>query len=359
MRALLLALHDVVRPEAGSAHERAWLCEQAQALAIARHMRDGGNMAPLVVCRADSPLGKNCATEKLPTHIVTNDGLWTALGLWWRMRRHDKLLIFTIGESGIELARRIKSLRATLGGSHTLCVHAFFVRPPDATHDVGKQLRQARHIIYGSEYVRLQLATALGRANEHHRVAALPASELTLLAPGAHYAGAIRAQARPHDGGNVVVGMGAALGARSGVRCALKAVARLGEDAALPPVELRLVGHGPRYGEIMQEAASLGLERRLAVLDEQDLADVLPACHVWLAPGSAPDAAPETLACAFAAGVPVVAANGLLHRERLAANPKAALLVQENDTEAWAAALRRIVLEADLRQELVAQGTAL
>ena len=363
MRALLLALYGSERPEAGSAHEREWLCGQRQTLAIAHQMRDGGNMAPLVACRAASMLGQELAADNLPTRHIDNDGFFTALGLCWQYRKHKKLVLLTIGQHGLALAARIRKLRA-LSGGRTLCVHAFFVSPPEATPRNGRLLRQARHIIHGSEYLRLQLATALGRADEDPALAALPKSELTLLAPGASWPAGV--QATPYREGRFIVGMGAALGARSGVRCVLKALARLQTDdsanAGLPPVELRLVGHGPRFDEILQEATALGLQHQLAILDEQPLADVLPHCHAWLAPGSAPDEAPETLACALAAGLPVIAANGLLHRERLgmrAGLPQPALLVQENDTEAWANALRRVLLEADLRQTLATQGREL
>lgn len=359
MRALLLALYGSERPEAGSAHEREWLCGQEQTLAIARHMRDGGNMAPLVACRAASLLGQELAADKLPSLHIDNNNFFTALGLCRQYRKHKKLLILTVGQHGIALATRIKRLRALFGGK-TLCVHAFFVSAPNATAETGRHLRQAQHIIHGSEYLRLQLATALGRADESPGVAALPKSELTLLVPGVSWPGGIMAE--PYREGRFIIGMGAALGARSGVRCVLKALARLqsGDDAnELPQVELRLVGHGPRFDEILQEATALDLHRRLAILGEQSMADVLPHCHAWLAPGSAPDEAPETLSCALAAGLPVIAGNGLLHRERLASRPgrtQPALLVQENDTDAWANALRRVLLEADLRQNLGTQG---
>ncbi len=362
MRALLLPLYGSERPEAGSAHEREWLCGQQQALAIARHMRDGGNMAPLVACRAASPLGQELATDKLPAYHIDNDNFFTALGLCWQYRKHKKLLVLTIGQYALALATRIRKLRA-LTGYKTLCVHAFFVGAPDATAATGRHLRQARHIIHGSEYLRLQLATALGRADENPAVAALPQSELTLLAPGVSWPSGT--MAAPYREGHFIIGMGAALGARSGVRCVLKALARLqtADNAdELPPMELRLVGHGPRFDEILQEATTLGLHRRLAILGEQSMADVLPHCHAWLAPGSAPDEAPETLACALAAGLPVIAANGLLHRERLVprhGTTQPALLVQENDTEAWANALRRVLLDADLRQRLATEGHGL
>ena len=362
MRALLLALHSATAPEAGSAHEREWRCEQTQTLATARHMRDGGQLAPLVVCRPGTPLAQHLRDEKLPFLTVESDGLWTALGLWRHYRPHNKLLLVSMGQTGMRLARRIKGLRRHLSRAASLCVHAFFVHPPEVSQTNFALLRQARHIMYGSEYVRLQLDTALGRANEIPALASLPETELTLVPPGAHWpATSVATHARQLDGKRFVLGMGAALGARSGVRGALQAIARLLEapEQCGTFVELRLVGHGPRYDEVLAEATRLGLERRLAILGEQDLADVLPCCHAWMAPGSAPDEAPETLACALAAGVPVVAANGLLHRERLQDHNGAALQVQENDIEAWTAALRRLLEEPDLRASLVAQGSRL
>ena len=130
----------------------------------------------------------------------------------------------------------------------------------------------------------------------------------------------------------------------------------------LPPWEVRMLGGGPRFQEVLEEAAALGVESRLCLLNEQYAPDVLRNCHAWLAPGSSPEEAPETLWSGFAAGLPVICSRSGLHLERLGGPDQAqnaALTVEENDPQALAKAMIEIMQDAEPRHRLAQCGRAL
>ncbi len=125
MRILLLSLQS---EERDTARARQRLLEEEQSLALVRNMRDGGRLAPLLVCLKGSRLHERARALNLPLLAVgsaaTGNPL-TLLRLWNWQRKHKMLLIQTVGEEALPLGRRVLRMRRAGGG---LLAHAFFLR---------------------------------------------------------------------------------------------------------------------------------------------------------------------------------------------------------------------------------------
>lgn len=357
MRILLLSLQSEER-DAARARQR--LLEEEQSLALVRNMRDGGRLAPLLICLKGSRLHERARALNLPLLAVgsaaTGNPL-TLLRLWNWQRKHKMLLIQTVGEEALPLGRRVLRMRRAGGG---LLAHAFFLRAPAPEQCNGKDMTAARHILCGSEHVRSRILAAWEQAPQQP-AASQTGDMLLSLPPGIRLDGFDPAPVAFHAdaGKHFVFGMGESLAPRSGALLVTRAMAALWQRDDLPPWEVRMTGGGPRFREILDEAVSLGVESRLCLLGEQPEAHVLRHCHAWLAPGSSPEEGPETLWAGFAAGLPVICSQNALHLERLRGHEDAVLPVAENDPQALAKAMIEFMRNAELRQALAQRGAAL
>lgn len=363
MRILLLSLQDENQDAApdGSTRARGRRLEEEQTLALVRTMRDGGRLAPLLVCLKGSRLHERACALNLPLLAVSGTGNpLTLLRLWNRQRRHNKLLIQTVGEEALALGRRVLRMRPS--GS-ALLAHAFFLRPPAPERCKSKEMRAARYILCGSNHVQSRILAAWEQAPDTAAPAIALEDALPLLPPGICLEGFDPpAPFREEEGRHFIFGMGESLAPRSGAQLVTRAMAAIWQRDDLPPWEVRMLGGGPRFQEVLEEAAALGVESRLCLLNEQYAPDVLRDCHAWLAPGSSPEEAPETLWSGFAAGLPVICSRSGLHLERLGGPGQAqdaASAVEENDPQALAKAMIEIMQDADLRHKLAQCGRAL
>ena len=365
MRILLLSLQSSPAGQAAglATHARRIRIEEDQTLALARAMRDGGNLAPMLVCRKGTRLHRLAGELSLPCMAVGSPrgGLWGLLRLWHWQRRFKYLFIQTVGEEAMTLGYRLLRLRPA--GS-ALLGHAFFLRAPDAALCKSREMLAAQRILCGSGHVRQRLLEAWGSLPQGRTPP--PEEALHLLAPGINskaFSPAPAWQAR--RGGHFIFGLADSLVPRSGAQTAVRAMAALWQRSDLPPWEVRMLGEGPRFVEVLDEARNLGVASRLCLLAEQNPAEALRHCHAWLAPGSAPDEAPETLWQGCAAGLPVICSASPLHEERLAPHalpnwPRGpALLVPMNDAQALARAMIEIMQREALREELARCGHAL
>jgi glycosyltransferase involved in cell wall biosynthesis len=134
-------------------------------------------------------------------------------------------------------------------------------------------------------------------------------------------------------------------------------LALLRRDGA--PWRLVVCGEGPMETELLRRLDELGLgshaELRGYLPLGGDLRDAYRESHALLHV-SWTEGLPQVLFEAFAAGLPVVATDVGGVAEAVGA---AALIVPPGDSQAAAAALRRIAADADLRVELIGAGNAL
>lgn len=341
MRVLLISLQDETEAGQFSTRQRARDLEQEQTLALARTMRDGGRLAPLLVCLKRSLLRERADALNLPVLAVGGASACnplTLLRLWRWQQRHEKLLVQTVGQEALALGRQMLRMRPR---QSTLLSHAFFLRPP--APDRCRELRDAHHVLCGSGHVRRRILKAWDAAQDRARqrkpdAKAAPDREkaLTILPPGICLEGF--APSSEWRDGRFIFGMRDSLVPRSGALQVIRAMAAIWQRNDLPPWEVRMLGGGPRFNEVLEEAVNLGVESRLCLLGEQYAPAVLQHCHAWIAPGDSPEEGPETLWTGFAAGLPVIAGQSGLHIERLRGHEDAVLPVDENDPQSLAKA---------------------
>ena len=347
--------------------------EEDHVLALACAMRDGGRLAPMLLCLKNSRLHRRAEALNLP--ILTAGGPLALTRLWLWQRKHKHLIVQTFGESGMALGRRVLTMRPA---ASTLLSHAFLLRAPHAEVCAGKGLLAAHKILCGSSHVyeRIARACSFDQAESpwrgpKNRQLPLTGDVLYQVAPGMNLEGYVPAPApecptaQPqataasgHDQ-RFIFCMGDALTPRSGVHVLIRAMAAMWQRRDLPRWEVRAAGGGPRFNEVLEEAESLGVHSRLCLLNEQPLPSLLQGCHAWIAPGSAPDELPETLGAGLAARMPLICAQGALHSQRLAAAPTAACMFEENNPQSLAEAMINVMTHENLRRSLVQAGDAL
>jgi glycosyltransferase involved in cell wall biosynthesis len=151
-----------------------------------------------------------------------------------------------------------------------------------------------------------------------------------------------------------VIAMVSTLRPEKGHRVALRAFAALRER--FPAASLVVVGDGPLLGELEEHARAIG-QSVLMTGYRDDVMAVLDAADMLLHP-SHTDAFPTTLLEAMAASVPIVATavGGI---PEIVRDGQEALLVGPPPTAPKvAAALDRLLADADLRRRLGAAGRA-
>ena len=163
MRVLLIALQNTVPGPASPEEQTRWAelgspmrtarMEEEHVLALARAMRDGGRLAPMLACRENSHLHARALQLNLPVLTVNGASPGNPFNFWhlWRwQRRHQKLLVQTMGQEAMPLGRSV--LRMRPAGS-TLLAHAFPLRPPQEHCATGKAFKAAHRVLCGSLHV--------------------------------------------------------------------------------------------------------------------------------------------------------------------------------------------------------------
>ncbi len=374
MRVLLIALQQSTDGPPSPEEQHRWTelgapmrlarLEEDHVLALACAMRDGGSLAPMLLCLNNSRLHRRAAALNLP--ILTAGGPLGLMRLWLWQRKHKHLIVQTFGENSMALGRRVLTMRPA---ASTLLSHTFLLRAPHAEICFGKGMLAAHKVLCGSSYVRDRIAKASGITlgetpwrGPKNRALPLTGDPLVLVAPGMSLEGFEPAPVWPEtpaDGQHFVFCMGDALTPRSGANIVIRAMAAIWQRRDLPQWEVRAAGGGPRFQEVLDEAEALGVHSRLCLLNEQSLPPLLCTSHAWIAPGSAPDELPETLGAGLAAHMPVICGQSALHEQRLAAAPGAACVFEENNPQSLAECMINVMINADFRRRTVEAGDAL
>ena len=170
---------------------------------------------------------------------------------------------------------------------------------------------------------------------------------------------------RPSSGGPLSIGIVKSLAPKYGVDLLLRAFAGLCADAevraAQPACRLLIVGDGPQRGELLQLAAQLSVGERtqfVGAVAHNEVPHWLHQFDIYAAP-SRLDSESFGVAVieAGACGLPVVVSDVGGLPEVVVAG-ETGLVVPRNDVPALQAALKRLVLDAGLRERLGAAGRA-
>ncbi len=327
--------------------------EKLYATIIARHMRDGGKLAPVIVCDRNSSLEAMARDLNLPTLPV--GGPIAGYARFWRwQRKFPALMLLAIGSKSLRFTRSALRMR---GKRTTVPCAAFLLRAPTAGME--GSLALLRHCICGSSFIADKIGSALDKVSAKKIAKHQP--ELTISPPCLDLE-AYKTPAQPfisENGAHFVFGMSSSLLPRSGALQVVRAMGSMWLREELPPWEVRMFGTGPRYQEILSGAQNLGVASRLSILADQPLPYSASMCHAWLAPGTDDNELPETLWCGFASGLPVICSHSPLHRERMQIFPaNAALRVDNANPQELARAMIGVMRDHRLRQRLVASAAS-
>lgn len=135
------------------------------------------------------------------------------------------------------------------------------------------------------------------------------------------------------------------------------ALAALDNIPDLPPWEVRILGEGPYFQTLLEEAQSKNVAGHLAFLGGADVAAQLANCDVLVLPAAAGESHMPLILRGWAARLPLIAINRLDHAENLQEDTNC-LLVQPDDAAGLAARMARLAGDAALRSHLVTGGAA-
>lgn len=217
---------------------------------------------------------------------------------------------------------------------------------------VPRSVRRADCVIVPSEATRRDLINLYGAPSHKVRLVYPGVEERFCPTGDAAEAAALRARYRLPDA-PLVLTVGTLQPRKNHLRL-VQALARIADRAAL----VIAGGRGWGYESVHEEIGRLGLEGRVTFtgfVDDADLPALYRMATVFVYPALYEGFGLPVLE-AMACGVPVVASNVSSLPE--VTGPDAALLVDPHDVESIAAALRRLLDEADLRQTLRQRGLA-
>lgn len=327
-------------------HLEPYSSNQCQTLAVARGLRREGWDAR-IVCRASCALAGNAKALGLLVHTLPDEGCGK-LSLIWKFlrivnqRKNDAIpsLVHACDPSASQLAsaawRWNKKLRI---------VHTRRVPIMESNHKAIRcyQIPQAKVI---TDSLAGKIALRLSGLEPHllHTIACG-------LDPEQY-----PARRERHDGRFVYALTGELMPLRGHAEM-YAAIPLLDQAAALPPWEVRVLGEGPFFTKLLEEAASLGVDRRLAFLSGMDPAVELSKCDALVLPASDGETYLPRILEGWAAETPVITVNRLDHGEILQDGGNC-LLAQPGDIQGLAERMRRIALEPVLRKRLVEGGKA-
>ena len=144
---------------------------------------------------------------------------------------------------------------------------------------------------------------------------------------------------------------------QSGHSLLFDALALLEKETVLPPWEARILGSGPHFSTLLEEAQSKGIIERLAFLGDTDIAGQLAQCDILVLPSGTGESHMPLILQGWAAQLPIVAVNRLDHAENFQEEGNC-LLAQPDDAASLATQMARLAKDGTLRTHLANGGSA-
>ena len=143
----------------------------------------------------------------------------------------------------------------------------------------------------------------------------------------------------------------------SGHSLLFDALVLLGKEPDMPPWEVRILGAGPSFQHLLEEAQSKNIAGRLAFLSGVDTAEQLPLCDILVLPSIEGESHMPLILQGWATGLPLIAINRLDHAENFQ-NENNCLLAQPGDATELVAQMVRLAKDTAFRTHLVNGGRA-
>ncbi|CAK7007154.1 MAG: hypothetical protein DELT_00288 [Desulfovibrio sp.] len=127
------------------------------------------------------------------------------------------------------------------------------------------------------------------------------------------------------------------------------------ESGGMPPWEVRILGEGPHFPLLLDEAQERGVIERLAFLSGVDPGVELSHCDALVLPAPEGESYLPLILQGWAARVPIITVNRLDHAEVLQDEANC-LLMHPSDMDGLARQMQRIATDSALRERLVEGG---
>ena len=316
---------------------------QWQVFYLARFQAGDGEYTPVVACLKGSPLAKKLTAEGIEIVPLGSNKQWnliTLLRLAAANRRHKFKFIHTHDARAASLGAILRKL----WGTGVKLVHT----------------RRVSYPVKGRSLAKYKLADAVVGVSHDTanslRLSGLAPEQLCVIHSGidlSRYTPRTAQEVQKHE--RFIFAMVGALTPQKGHSVLIKAMALLKEYTDMPPWEVRVVGDGPLFGEILAEAKSLEVDIHLSLLGRQDAAKILPQCDAMLVPSVDGEGSSGTVKEAWAVGLPLICSSLAANLE-LVENEHNGLVFICGLERDLAEAMRRVALDPSLGATLVAAG---
>lgn len=162
---------------------------------------------------------------------------------------------------------------------------------------------------------------------------------------------------RDRKDGRIIFGVTGELTPSRGHGLLFDALALLAEINGLPPWEVRVLGEGPHFPALLEEARMRNVADHLAFLGGADTTEQLAQCDILVLPASEGESHVPLVLQGWAVRIPIVAINRLDHAEILQ-DENNALLVQPGDAAQLAGQMAHLANDRALRAHLAKGGAA-
>ncbi len=311
---------------------------QEELLSLALRLQELG-FNPYIFCPATSELMQKAKAHGLAAVSISHNGKPSFSGLWrsfWMQKRNIPLCIHTFAENCLPLAARLANFRKE---NTTLILHSCF-KLPTSSKSLAKYWSLPKKIIYPSKFI----------ANEWVKLG-INAAQVEVVHTASQK---ISSYAEQKNKRWVFVAV-ERLEHSAGIDFLLKAMSALWQHPYLLDWEVRIVGEGQFFEQLLNEARSLGVESRLALLGKQDPAEVLQHANALISPFVEGQGNMSALMSAWSCGIPLICTMVNAHME--IANTNNALLIPEADPQRLAAAMIELMCRPE-RMEHFARNSA-
>lgn len=345
---------------------------QWQVFYLARHQQKEGRYLPVVACPAKSPLLAKLNKIGVETIALPSDKQWNLL-TFLRLSLAQHKNKFSIIHTHDSRAASLGAMCHRLWGKKTLLVHTRRVSYPvkglslnkykcadviaavsqdtaDTLHSCGLPVEQLCVIHSGidlTRYTPKQPPALTPAALAQHSP-----NDSTGLAGSTSFTGSANSPGSDERFVFVVVG---ALTPQKGHSVLIKAMSFLKHNHDLPPWEVRIIGDGPLFNDILHEAQALGVDGQLCLLGRQDASKLLPFCDAMIVPSIDGEGSSGTIKEAWGVGLPLICSDLKANLE-LAEHNKTALVFTCGIERDLASNMDRLIRDKALQQKLVAAG---
>lgn len=313
---------------------------QWQVFYLARYQAAEAKYTPVVACPHNSPLLTKLQEIGVETISLPGSKQWNPISLLkliWAQRKKKFSIIHTHDARGAALGAYCRKL----WGSKVKLVHT----------------RRVSYAVKASSLGKYKLADAVVGVSrdtaDNLNQCGLDNNQLCVIHSGidlSRYTPKV-----PNGNDRFVFAVVGALTPQKGHSVLIKAMGQLKHKQGLPPWEVRVIGDGQLFDEILNTAIELGVDSHLALLGRQDASKILPSCDCMVVPSVDGEGSSGTIKEAWAVELPLICSSLPANLE-LAQNNINALVFITGEEQDLAACMERVIRDEELRKALVSEG---